>query len=194
MEKLLHIKPSLAYEEALKDYILEHQEYNSHMNGSSNLDKYANDIPGYLAYLKSCEEVIPSPELIPSEEYMLIRESDNRLIGMINIRTMLTESLKYCGGHIGYGIRPTERQKGYNKINLYLALKRCQELGIDSCLLDCEEKNIGSYKTMEALGGILIKKYIDPKHGPCRKYMINTNLSLELYSSIYEPKILKRKK
>lgn len=193
MVKLKHIKPSVEYEAALKEYILEHQKYNSHMNGSSHLEKYYDDIKAYLTYLKAQEEIIPSDNLFPSEEYMLIREDDNRLIGMINIRTHLTPSLKECGGHIGYGVRPTERQKGYNKINLYLALKRCQELGIEECLLDCTDDNIASYKTMEALGGRLIKKYYDKRHGLCRKYLINTN-QLAKYSHLYEPKALIKRK
>ena len=45
---------------------------------------------------------------------------------MINIRLALNESLKKYGGNIGYCIRPVERGKGYNKINLYLGLKICQ--------------------------------------------------------------------
>ena len=52
--------------------------------------------------------------------FLLIRKKDNRIIGAINIRWNLPESMKKFSGNIGYGIRPTERRKGYNKINLYL--------------------------------------------------------------------------
>ena len=54
-----------------------------------------------------------------------IKSNDNKIIG--NIKVTLNENLKKFGGHIGYSIRPTERNKGYNKINLYLGLKICQE-------------------------------------------------------------------
>ena len=50
---------------------------------------------------------------------------------MINIRTALNERLSKFGGNIGYGIRPTERRKGYNKINLYMGLIEAQKLGLE---------------------------------------------------------------
>lgn len=112
---------------------------------------------------------------------------------MINIRLTLNERLKECGGHIGYGIRPTERQKGYNKINLYLALLRCQELGIKNVYLDCDINNLASYKTIEALGGIRIKEYESKYHeGKAYRYIINVEESLNNCKEIYEQKILKK--
>ena len=59
------------------------------------------------------------------------------------------------GGHIGYGIRPSERRKGYNKINLYLALKEAKKIGLDRVMIDCAAFNIASDKTIQAFGGIL---------------------------------------
>lgn len=78
---------------------------------------------------------------------------------MINIRLKLNERLIKFGGHIGYSIRPTERRKGYNKINLYLGLKVCDEYGIDKVFMDADLENPASWKTMEALGGVRVKKY-----------------------------------
>ncbi len=71
---------------------------------------------------------IANEEKVPARTYFLIRCSDNKIIGMINIRLSLNEKLKKYGGHIGYSIRPTERGKGYNKINLYLGLKDCKKM------------------------------------------------------------------
>ena len=56
-------------------------------------------------------------EKVPAETYFLVRKRDNKIVGMINIRLQLHEKLKEFGGNIGYSIRPTERRKGYNKIN-----------------------------------------------------------------------------
>jgi len=39
-----------------------------------------------------------------SKTFLLIRNSDNKLIGMINVRWNLTEEMKKFGGNIGYGI------------------------------------------------------------------------------------------
>lgn len=101
--------------------------------------------------------MIPSEERVPAKTYFLIRESDNKIVGMINIRLALNERLKKLGGHIGYGIRPIERRKGYNKINLYLGLLECQKHGIKEVLMDCDKKKLGSAKTMKALDGKLVK-------------------------------------
>lgn len=66
------------------------------------------------------------------------------------------------GGHIGYGIRPSERRKGYNKINLYLALKEAKKIGLDRVMIDCAAFNIASDKTIQAFGGILERCDKDP--------------------------------
>ena len=99
----------------------------------------------------------------------------------------MNESLKKFGGHIGYSIRPSERRKGYNKINLYLILKRCSEIGLDEVLLDCSVDNPGSYKTMESLGGVRIDKYYNEQYGWCYRYSINVLESVNKYRDIYEP-------
>ena len=64
--------------------------------------------------------------------------------------------LRELGGHIGYSIRQSERGKGYNKINLYLGLKRLSEIGEKEALLDCEVDSKASSSTMIALGGRLV--------------------------------------
>ena len=64
---------------------------------------------------------------------------------MVNIRLKLNKKSMYFGRNIGYCIRPTERGKGYNKINLYLALKMCKKYGITNALLDVDKANIASW-------------------------------------------------
>ena len=115
---------------------------------------------------------------------------------MINIRLVLNEHLKEFGGHIGYSIRPTERRKGYNKVNLYLGLLFCQEHGIDEVLLDCNKDNLGSAKTMQALGGVLVREYYEDKEYHClvQDYIINVNEAINKYREIYEPMISREEK
>lgn len=183
---LKHVKPDITYKEQCLEYIKEHEEYNSDMNGSSRLKNYKDNYEEWLLYLKENESNKLKDGKVPSETYLLIDDETNKLIGMINICKHLNEQLKEHGGHIGYGIRPTERRKGYNKINLYLGLKRCLELGLDEVYLHCIEDNQASYKTMEALGGILISKYYNEQRGNCRKYKINVKESIIDYQDLYE--------
>ncbi len=184
MEHLKLIKPSIEYKEAGIDYVNEHYVYNSPINGCGGLNRYLNDYEGWLKKLEN-DISNPDPGRVHSLSYYLVRESDNKIVGMVNIRLELNERLLRCGGNIGYGIRPSERRKGYNKINLYLALEICQNYGLEEILLDCNANNIGSKKSMEALGGILVSDYIDREEGHCLKYKINVLKSLKEYYNLY---------
>lgn len=189
MEKLKHVIPSKEYENQAIEYIKEFYEYKSDINGAGGLDRYLDNYDGWLEKLAEDRLRVPNEERVPAETYFLVRESDNKLLGMINIRLVLNEHLKKYGGHIGYGIRPTERQKGYNKVNLYLGLLCCQKHGIKEVLMDCDKENLGSAKTMQALGGILIKEYYDDVYAHCvvQDYKIDVDKALETNKDIYEP-------
>ena len=194
MERLYYEIPSINRKEEALEYINEHIEYQSNINGSGGLNRYLSDYEGWLEKLEKDYTIEPSEERVPSRTYFLVRESDNRIIGMINIRTTLNEKLKRHGGHIGYGIRPTERGKGYNKMNLYLGLKVCDEYGIENALLSANINNPASWKTMEALGGVRVDEFYDEEYS-CTvvNYNINVKESLEKYKDTYEPYVLNRK-
>ncbi len=194
MEHLSHIIPSKEYEQAGIDYINEHIICGSPINGVGGLNRYLDNYDAWLQKLSNDRICIPNEERVPAETYYLVRQEDNRIIGMINIRLVLNKRLQECGGHIGYGIRPSERKKGYNKINLYLALLRCQQLGLNEVILDCDIDNLGSSKTMEALGGIKIDEYYsNSEECVISRYLINVNDAINSNREKYEPKILKLK-
>ena len=118
--------------------------------------------------------------------FLLIRKKDNRIIGAINIRWNLPESMKKFSGNIGYGIRPTERRKGYNKINLYLGLTEAKKVGLEKITLVCSSDNIGSNKTLLALGGILVREEIDPSDGELTKiYHFDIDDCIKNYKEVY---------
>ena len=195
MERLYYEVPSLKRKEQALEYTKEHIKYNSDINGSGSLHRYLDNYEGWLEKLESDYKAPVTEERVPARTYFLIRESDDKIVGMINIRLALTESLKKLGGNIGYGIRPTERKKGYNKINLYLGLQVCKEYNIDVAMLDAKLSNPASWKTMEALGGVRVKEYEEKEHYNCTvvDYNINVKEALEKYKNIYEPYIAKEK-
>lgn len=185
MEYLYYEVPSLERKEDAIEYIKEHLEYNSRINGSGGLDRYLDDYEGWLEHLENSKK--PTEDRVPGLTYFLVRDNDKKIIGMVNIRLYLNESLKREGGHIGYGIRPSERRKGYNKINLYRALEVCEEQGIEEVVLDCNKENLGSSRTMIALGGI--KQYEKIHDGELiERYAINVSESVEKYKDIYGEK------
>ena len=60
---------------------------------------------------------------VPDSTYWLVTD-ENKIVGAVNIRHSLTEHLFNAGGHIGYGIRPSERRKGYATKLLALSLEK----------------------------------------------------------------------
>lgn len=191
MDRFLHVIPNSSHEEQAREYIEEHYRYNSNINGSGGLHRYLDNYQAWLDRLEEYRNIEPDDNRVPADTYFLVRESDNRIIGMLNLRRVLNQRLINCGGHIGYGIRPTERRQGYNEINLYLGLLRSQELGIDEVILDADEDNIASWRTIEALGGIHSNDYYD-QEDECmvRRYIINVDNSINTYHNEYEDRIV----
>lgn len=196
MESFYLEKPSIERKNEIIDYINEFVLYNSDINGTGSLDKI---LEGYTfeQALERClnmknEEYAKNLGRCQSKTFLLIRENDNKIIGMINVRWNLTEEMKQFGGNIGYGIRPTERRKGYNKINLYLGLLEAQRLGLDKVMLDCDVNNIGSAKTMQALGGTLERTEIDPYDGVLTSvYWFNVDDTINKYKDTFGKYIYK---
>jgi predicted acetyltransferase len=77
------------------------------------------------------------------------------IVGSVNIRHYLNESLLLNGGHIGDGVRPSERRKGSATKMIALALEECKKLGIEKVLMVCDKENVGSAKSIQNNGGIL---------------------------------------
>jgi predicted acetyltransferase len=139
----------------------------------SDWDKHGEEIVPYAARLldmdydawlnntyKNQSKETCSSQWVPAHTYFLVSE-DKRIIGAINIRHSLNDYLLNYGGHIGYGIRPSERRKGYASLMLSLALPIAKELGIDRALVTCDKKNIGSARTILINGGILENEVVE---------------------------------
>ena len=148
MDKIILVKPNLSYADEIIKYKEESLAESPIINGSAGLDRFSS-IEVWLEELKkrSCEDTVPKG-LVPSSTYLAVREKDNYIVGMIDIRHYLNEYLTQVGGHIGYGVRKTERNKGYAKQMLKLALEKCKELKIKKVLITCDEDNIASEKVI----------------------------------------------
>lgn len=191
MEKFYFEIPGISRKEDAIDYIREFLKYGSEINGAGGLHRFLDDYEGWLKKLDLDYIQVPNEERVPARTYFLVRESDSRIIGMINIRLALNERLSHYGGHIGYSIRPTERGKGYNNINLYLGLKVCRKYGIERIFMDADLENPASWKTMEAFGGVRIREYYDDVNAHCTvvDYNIDVNRALDSHPE-YEERII----
>mgnify|MGYP000221351099 FL=1 len=148
MDKIILVKPDLSYADEIIKYKEESLAESPIINGSAGLDRFSS-IEIWFEELKkrSCENTVPKG-LVPSSTYLAVREKDNYIVGMIDIRHYLNEYLTQVGGHIGYGVRKTQRNKGYAKQMLKLALEKCKELKIKKVLITCDEDNIASEKVI----------------------------------------------
>ncbi len=186
MERFYFEVPGPEREEDAAAYVREFYAYGSDINGTGGLHRYLDDYEGWLEKLEKDRVREPDEEKVPARTYFLVRESDRRIVGMINVRLALNGKLRRFGGHIGYSIRPTERGKGYNRINLYLGLKVCARYGIETAFLDADLDNPASWRTMEALGGERIRTYYDGEFAHCMMvdYRIDVKKALQEHAEL----------
>ncbi len=106
-------------------------------------------------YMKCLEVKDDKAGLVPDSTFFCLDEERDIFVGAVNIRHYLNEALLLNGGHIGDGVRPSERRKGVATKMIGLALKECKKIGIDKVLMVCDKENIGSAKSIQNNGGIL---------------------------------------
>ena len=167
------IKLTKEYEIPLGEMIDEwkHDQEVNHTNHSP-WAIFKNDYHDFDYYLENLEV---GANLIPNSVFFLLDEERDRLLGAVNIRHYLNEALLKGGGHIGDGIRPSERRKGYATEMIRLALIECRKLGIDRVLMTCEKNNIGSAKSILKNGGVLENDFVNSEGCVEQRYWIRVD-------------------
>ena len=122
---------------------------------------FKNDWHDFDAYLANLEQKEETADRVPDSVFFLLDTGRDRLLGAVDIRHYLNDALLREGGHIGDGIRPSERRKGYATQMIRLALDECRKLGIDRVLMTCEKSNIGSAKSILKNGGVLENEFVN---------------------------------
>lgn len=151
------VKAGPAYEAQIKEMLREWRAYNQ-AHPEANTSPWAifkHDEQDFEQYLAQLEHKEAKNGFVPDSVWFCLEEERNRMVGAVNIRHYLNDYLLRCGGHIGDGIRPSERRKGYATAMIGLALEECRRLGIDRVLLVCDKRNIGSAKSIINNGGRL---------------------------------------
>ena len=167
------IKLTKAYEKQLGEMIDEWKadQAQNHTNGSP-WAIFKNDYHDFDRYLRELEIKEPGDGKVPDSTFFLLDEERDRLLGAVNIRHYLNAYLLREGGHIGDGIRPSERRKGYGTELLKLALIECKALGISRALVVCDRNNVGSAKAIQRNGGVLENEFVNEDGGIGQRYWI----------------------
>lgn len=174
MSDLVLIKPNKDALETIAAYKNEFLEAKEHLYGGAHLADY-DDLEAWIEHTKSIEtEEGVKKGRAPSSTFLCIRQSDQKMVGICNIRHHLQQAfLINFAGHIGYSICPSERRQGYAKEQFRLALIEAEKLGITKALVTCDHHNIASEKTILANGGIYDNIYVDPEdHSQMKRFWI----------------------
>ena len=133
------------------------------MDGTGGLRKFENP-RDWIAYIRRHKDPLAVPEgRVPSTQYMLVREEDRKIVGMIDVRHFQNGYLEKYGGHIGYSVAPDERRKGYAALMLKMALSECRKLGMKQVLITCVSGNEGSRRTILKNGGVYESTVHEPE-------------------------------
>lgn len=154
------LRPSIEYKQQVLEYKNEFMVNGDNLAGTSYLQKY-DVYEEWMKFVSDNEQESKKHTEVTASVFLAIREEDNKLIGMINIRHTLNDYLFNYGGHIGYSVRKIERKKGYAKEMLKIALEECRKLGMKKVLLTCDADNIASVRTIKSCGGVLENEVSD---------------------------------
>ena len=91
------------------------------------------------------------PGWVPSSKYILVND-EGAYVGIFNLRHRLNDNLRVGAGHIGYGIAPQYRGRGYATVGLRLTLDKARELGIDEAYLSVHKDNRASLAVQQHCG------------------------------------------
>ena len=163
------VKASWAYRDRIVDML---EEW--HATGEKIIP-YAirkADFHDYALWMESLEVRVPLPGFVPDSTFFCLDDERDRIVGAVNIRHRLNEALLRDGGHIGDGVRPSDRGRGVGTRMIALALEECRRLGIHRVLMVCDRDNPASARTIEKNGGVL-ENEIDVDGTVCRRYWID---------------------
>lgn len=131
------------------------------------------DFADFIRMLDNCEHANLDKKYSSTTSYF-VTDENGKLIGAASLRHYLTVEGYNTWGHIGYGVRPSERQKGYATCILKMVLAEAKGKKIQRVLLGCHSSNDGSVKVIENCGGSLENIVDDPdnKNETIRRYWI----------------------
>ncbi|MGE0171861.1 MAG: GNAT family N-acetyltransferase [Oligoflexales bacterium] len=107
--------------------------------------------------LKEMKPGIPEKGWVPAFFFRLRLKGVEESVGRIDLRIGNPERMIMFGGHIGYGVEPQFRGKGYAARACRLLFPLAKKYGINPIWITCAPDNKASSRTCENAGG----KYVE---------------------------------
>ena len=175
---LLFILPVSEYAAEIRAYRQEFLDAGDSMDGTGLLRLFEDPVE----WLRESEKYL-LPETVPADkvqatQFICVRKSDNKIVGMLQVRHTFNDYLEKYAGHIGYSVRPSERKKGYAKWMLEQGLDFCRTIGLQRVLVCCREDNEASRRTILANGGVYENTVYEPERNRAlQRYWIDLSVS-----------------
>lgn len=167
---MIYRLPEIYDKTILQEYVQEHYD-NNETSISASFGLASCEYTSWVEKIK--ENAMTGDELWGKSLLYLCFDND-KLIGLLSIRYDLPESLRNKFGDIGYGVRPSERNKGYATTMLKFALATAKGKGMEKVRLGCYKDNFASASTIKKNGGVLIEENDNYKEGKiCQYYLID---------------------
>jgi len=166
-----HVRFRASFLEAVRENVAEGEFFGNTLR--NELEVYGDtwhEPEGFARYVaaireEELEEGRRPAGFVPATWYWYV--DGDTYLGRIQIRHRLTPSLRELGGHIGYGVRPSARRKGYATAMLQDVLPYARELGLDRVLVTCDTTNTASRKVIDAVVG----EFEDERAGKLRYWV-----------------------
>ncbi len=160
---MLLIEPTMEYDAQIQAYRKDFLDAGDLADGTGSVLRFERT-RDWLDQVERCryKETVP-PDRVPCTQYIYVRETDGKIVGMIQIRHYLNELLAKYSGHIGYSVCPSERRKGYATQMLAAALEKCREMGLARVMLSCRPENEASRRTILRNGGVYESSVREPE-------------------------------
>ena len=165
---MIYRLPEISDKEIVQEYVQEHYDYKE-SSISASLGLSSSE---YSDWVEKIQKNALIGDEIWGKSLLYLCFDNNKLIGLLSIRYDLSESLTKKYGDIGYGVRPSERNKGYATTMLQYALSVCRERGKDKVILGCYKDNVASAATIQKNGGILMEENDNYNEGKISQYYL----------------------
>lgn len=157
--ELCLVRPTLELKEKALEYSSEHFQYGERIiNGSELLDKTESYEEWLTSVTLNTDPKTVNKDWVVTDTFFAVRKSDDKIIGIIDLRHSLNEFLQDLG-NCGYSVRPTERKKGYATEMLQLLLHTAKEAGMNELHISVEKDNTASVKVIQKNGGVYERSF-----------------------------------